>query len=76
MPIDDDSENENHGEVNQTAAEDASNNKNTGVKRPFMAGDIITLDSDSETEEPEAKRAMYAPPSSPDSDIIVLSDVE
>jgi len=76
VPIDDDSENENHGEVNQTAAEDASNNKNTGVKRPFMAGDIITLDSDSETEEPEAKRAMYAPPSSPDSDIIVLSDVE
>ena len=75
MPIDDDSDDEDHGEVNQNAAEAASTNKTNGVKRPLMDDDIITL-SDSETEEPEAKRAMYSPPSSPDSDIIVLSDVE
>jgi hypothetical protein len=49
---------------------------NRGIKRPFLENECITLDSDSDTEEPDAKKALVSPnrPGTPeyDSDIVVI----
>ena len=75
VPIDD-SDSEDTPDNTDNHPPVAALNNGTGVKRPFAEDECITLDSDSDEEETETKRACMEPnrPGTPDSDIIILDE--